>query len=63
MKTPIKRPCKAPSMRFERIKLRRTFNMTFEGQTLKFWRVIAPITHPNINSDLTVEGLREWGII
>lgn len=43
--------------------LKRTFNMTFDGQTLKFWRIIGPANHPNLNSDLSLEGLREWGII
>jgi hypothetical protein len=43
--------------------LRRTFNMTFDGHTLRFWRVMAPATHPNINSDLSELGLREWGVI
>lgn len=46
-----------------RVRLRRTFNMTLEGVTLRFWRVIAPVNHPNINSDLSIQGLKEWGII
>jgi hypothetical protein len=54
---------RAVGTRREPVKLRRTFNMTMCGQTLKFWRVIAPTTHPNINSDLSVEGLRQWGVI
>jgi len=43
--------------------LKRTFNMTILGTTLKFWRVLGPATHPNLNSDLSLEGLKEWGII
>ncbi len=46
-----------------RVTLKRTFNMSFDGETLKFWRVIGPENHPNLNSDLSVLGLREWGII
>ena len=47
----------------ETVKLRRTFDITFDGVTLKFWRVIAPANHPNINSDLSLVGLKQWGII
>ena len=46
-----------------RVILERTFNMTYEGRTLKFWRIVGPIEHPSLNSDLSLEGLREWGII
>lgn len=41
------------------VKLKRTFTM---GQ-YKFWRVIAPASHPNYHSDLSLDGLREWGIL
>ncbi len=44
------------------VKLRRTFNMNFDGVVLKFWRVNCP-GHPNHCSDLSVEGLRQWKII
>lgn len=47
----------------ERVTLKRTFNMTFDNTTLKFWRVTGPANHPNLNSDLSVIGLKEWGII
>lgn len=47
----------------ETVKLKRTFNMTFNGEVVKFWRVIAPLSHPNLNSDLSVSGLKEWGIL
>jgi hypothetical protein len=47
----------------ERVTLRRTFNMTFDGVTLKFWRVTGPATHPNYQSDLSIDGLKEWEII
>lgn len=44
--------------------LKRTFNMEDgRGNILKFWRVIGPASHPNLNSDLSQLGLREWGII
>ena len=51
-----------PLAKWEPVKLRRTFNMTLCGQTIKFWRVLS-VWHPNANSDLSQEGLREWGII
>lgn len=41
------------------VRLKRTFNMF----GLRFWRVVGPANHPNINSDLSIEGLAEWGII
>ena len=48
----------------EVVKLKRTFNQKWpNGTVTKFWRVVAPITHRNLNSDLSVEGLIEWGII
>ncbi len=43
--------------------LKRTFNMEFDGVKLKFWRVLGPENHKNLNSDLSIEGLKEWGII
>lgn len=44
--------------------LKRTFNQDdFQGGYVKFWRVIGPLTHPSLNSDLSVEGLKDWGII
>lgn len=48
------------------VQLRRTFDMTLCGQTLRFVRVLGPVGHPNvrcIDSDLTINGLLEWGII
>ena len=47
----------------ERVTLKRTFNMSFDGVTYKYWRVTGPANHPNLNSDLSLLGLREWGII
>lgn len=41
------------------VKLKRTFTML----GFKFWRVIAPDYHANYQSDLSLEGLKEWGII
>lgn len=47
--------------------LRRTFNQSYDGPNglvvLKFWRVIGPANHKNLNSDLSVLGLKDWGII
>jgi hypothetical protein len=42
--------------------LKRTFNMTIGGVTLKFWRVMSD-WHRNYQSDLSIEGLKDWGII
>lgn len=41
------------------VRLKRTFTM----MGMKFWRVMGPESHPNYQSDLSVEGLKEWGII
>ena len=43
--------------------LKRTFNMEWDGMKLKFWRIVGPQNHANLNSDLSLQGLREWGII
>lgn len=44
--------------------LKRTFNQkTLDGGTIKFWRVIGPKTHKNYESDLSLEGLKDWRII
>lgn len=46
------------------VKLKRTFNQNcLDGSTIKFWRVMAPSTHKNYQSDLSIDGLRQWGII
>lgn len=48
------------------VKLRRSFDMTFEGRTLRFARVLGPVGHPKIrciDTDLSEMGLRELGII
>jgi hypothetical protein len=46
------------------VKLKRTYNQEWPGHpVIKFWRVVGPANHPNLNSDLSLEGLREWGII
>jgi hypothetical protein len=34
-----------------------------ERPAVRYWRVIGPANHPNCNSDLSVEGLREAGVI
>lgn len=48
------------------VQLRRSFDMTLCGQTLRFCRVLGPAGHPKvrcINSDLSELGLQEWGIL
>jgi len=46
------------------VTLRRSFDQKFPGEPiLRFARVIAPATHRNYESDLSPEGLKEWGII
>lgn len=46
------------------IKLKRTFNQKgLDGDIIKFWRVMFPSTHANYGSDLSISGLKEWGII
>lgn len=42
-----------------RVILKRTFDMC----GMKFWRVMGPEGHPNYHSDLSVQGLKDWGII
>ena len=45
------------------VRLRRTFNQSdFQGGYIKYWRVIQP-GHPRNESDLSIEGLREAGIL
>lgn len=49
--------------------LKRTFDQATYDQFLrptgliKFWRVMSPKSHPNCGSDLSIQGLRQWGII
>ena len=49
--------------------LKRTFNQKMYDQDLrvvgiiKFWRIVGPVSHPNYHSDLSLEGLKDWGII
>ena len=46
------------------VKLRRTYNQTWpDGSVTKFWRVVGPQGHPNYESDLSIQGLQEWGIV
>lgn len=46
------------------VKLRRTYNQSdFQGGFIRYWRVVAPATHRNYESDLSYQGLVEWGII
>lgn len=44
--------------------LKRSFNQSdFKGGYVKYWRVVGPQNHKNLNSDLSLEGLKGWGII
>lgn len=36
---------------------------TFVMAGQQFYRIVAPIGHPHFHSDMTMEGMREWGII
>lgn len=43
--------------------LKRTYNQPLgDGTAIKFWRVMSQ-WHKNANSDLSIAGLMEWGII
>jgi hypothetical protein len=56
-------------LRREHVTLKRTFNQkTYDKDlkptgAIKFWRVIGPASHKNYQSDLSLDGLREWGIV
>lgn len=39
--------------------LKRSFNQFGE----RFWRVSGPANHPMLGSDLSVRGLKEWGLL
>jgi len=41
------------------VKLKRTFNMC----GVRYWRVVGPASHRNINSDLSIVGLKQFNII
>lgn len=44
--------------------LKRTFNQSdFNGRYIKYWRVMGPKNHRNLGSDLSIQGLTDWGII
>lgn len=44
-------------------RLKRTFTMKIGTETVRYWRVVAPETHPQYHSDLSLEGLQDWNII
>jgi len=47
-----------------RILLKRTFNQSWpDGTVTRFWRIVGPQEHPSLGSDLSIEGMREWGIL
>ena len=44
--------------------LKRTFNQKDGmGGLIKYWRVLGPENHKNLNSDLSLSGLKDWGIV
>lgn len=44
--------------------LKRTFNQPdFQGGLIKFWRVVGPSNHPSLNSDISLEKLKEWRLL
>lgn len=44
--------------------LKRTHDQNdFQGGVIKYWRVMGPNGHANYLSDLSIEGMRYWGII
>lgn len=46
------------------VRLKRSFNQPdCQGVNMRFWTITGPNNHPNLYSDLSVEGLKEWGII
>ena len=58
------RPISVRSKGLLTVRLKRSFNQSdFNGSTVRYWRVIAPVGHANYMSDLSQLGLKEWGII
>lgn len=52
------------SVPYMTVKLKRTFNQkVLDGSVIKYWRVMGPACHPNLGSDLSIQGLTDWGII
>lgn len=44
--------------------LQRTFNQKgLEGEVIKFWRIKGPLSHPNLNSDISQLWLKENGYV
>jgi hypothetical protein len=47
-----------------RFRLKRTFNMDMgEMGLIKYWRIIGPTNAPQLDTDLSLEGLKYWNII
>jgi hypothetical protein len=43
--------------------LKRTFNQSdFNGGFIKYWRIVGPANHPNLNSDISQLWLAEHGV-
>lgn len=52
------------SVPYMTVKLKRTFNQkVLDGSTIRYWRIIGPACHPNLNSDLSIQGLKDWRVI
>ena len=64
----ISKDMKAP-MDNTTVILKRTFNQKIVDQNLnvigeeRYWRVMGPKVHKNYHSDLSLDGLKQWGII
>ena len=44
--------------------LKRTFNQPdFQGGFIKYWRVLGPKNSKYLNSDLSLDGLIEYGLV
>lgn len=54
-----RKPLKCPGLR-----LKRSFNQKWpDGSVTKYWRVVGPARCPSLDSDLSLEGLRRWGLL
>jgi hypothetical protein len=57
------RPDTFAAVRRVPVLLKRTFNQPWpDGRVIKYWRVMSA-WHTNAGSDLSLDGLKQWGII
>jgi hypothetical protein len=40
-----------------------TYKPTFMQGDMQFYRIMGPVGHPHLNSDMSMLGMKEWGII